>query len=101
MDRRLALAVVLGLAATDLGGCAPQCGATDARIAGLQRGMTVGEVEHAMGCPGANVPTDASDDPRLAVFEWDGPRLLLSVRTRAAFQDDRLLYVYSEGRGGL
>ncbi|MCA0302606.1 MAG: hypothetical protein LCH95_09370 [Proteobacteria bacterium] len=96
----VAILAVLAAAAA-LPGCAPQCGATEARLSSLHRGMTTREVASVMGCPGATLPTGDEDGPAYALLAWDGPHLLLSVRTVAAFQDDRLLYVYTEGRGGL
>ena len=103
MARPVLLALLLAgaAAAFALPGCAPQCGATDARLASLRRGMTTREVATAMGCPGANLPADDGPAAGYALYAWDGPHLLLSVRTVAAFQDDRLLYVYTEGRGAL
>ena len=96
-----ALAAATTTAGLALPGCALQCGATDARLASLRRGMTTAEVRKVMGCAGDTVPTEEEAAPGYALLSWDGPRLLLSVRTVAAFQDDRLLYVYTEGRGGL
>lgn len=95
-----AAGVVLLSSGAVIQGCAVQCGASPRKLAELQRGMTYDQVSRIMGCGGSVVTGEGPAAGDFSIVEWDGPELILSMRTRLGFLQGRLLYYYTEGRGG-
>jgi hypothetical protein len=91
----------LGVAAgVLLSGCADTCGATLAKLATLQRGMSYDETSRIMGCYGRSVSPRGSTKADVSVLEWNGPGSILLVATQVDFIDDRLLYYTTYSRTG-
>ena len=99
----VALLFVPGLAIglASVSGCATRCGASDSRLAALQRGMSYEETSRIMRCPGMPVTQQGPLAAGFAIVEWDGPGSSFLSRTRIEFLEGKLLSYSTEYRGGL
>lgn len=99
----VALLFVSGLAIgqASVSGCAMHCGASDARLSSLERGMSYEETARIMGCPGTQVTQQGPSAADFAIVEWDGPGSPFQSRTRVEFLEGKLLSYSTERRGSL
>jgi hypothetical protein len=104
MTTRALLISLMGLlvvgSSVSVSGCAIGCGANDAKLAALRRGMSYDETIQVMGCPGTLVTGLGPRAADYAIVEWSGPNSLFR-RTRVQFEDGKLLSYITELRGAL